>query len=121
VVANRPLESGEELENWWVARDGQRQVFGSRTNFAPTSTLYSVSAVAPATFIPFAAGFFDDGSLPGQLNGGGYVLAYSKRPSPGNGLRRLTMLSTQSASYLFSLTRADSATGVIQFQWAPSQ
>ena len=42
VVTSRPLESGEELENWWVARDGQRQVFGSRANFAPTSTLYSV-------------------------------------------------------------------------------
>jgi len=121
VVANRPLVSGEELDNWWVARDGQRQVFGTRLNFAPTWNLYSVSAASPATFIPFAAGLFDDGSLASQLSGGGYVLAYSKRPSPSNGLRRLTMLSTQSANYLFSLTRADSATGVIQFQWAPTQ
>jgi hypothetical protein len=47
------------------------------------------------------------------------MLAYSKRPAPNSGLRRLTLLSTQSPGYNFPLTRANSTTGLLQFEWAP--
>jgi hypothetical protein len=118
VTVNRPLVAGETLENWWVARDTQRIAFSSY-GVGPQRNFYSVSLDAPANFITFATNVFDDGSLPGQLEGGGYILAYSRRPAPFTGLRRLTLLSTQSASYSFSLTRADTSTGLQDFQWAP--
>jgi len=57
--------------------------------------------------------------LPAQLDGDGLVFAYAKRPAPFTGLRRLTLLSTQTANYNFSLTRSDTSTGLLQFQWAP--
>ena len=62
---------------------------------------------------------FDDGSMPGQLDRGGFTLAYSKRPAPTTGLRRLTLLSTQTADFNWPLTRADTTTGLVQFEWAP--
>jgi hypothetical protein len=118
VTVNRPLVSGEQLDNWWVARDAQRLVFGTG-GVGPPRNFYSVSLDAPANFITFATNVIDDGSLPGKLDGDGYILAYSRRPAPLSGLRRLTLLSTQSASYSFSLTRADTSTGLRDFQWAP--
>jgi hypothetical protein len=78
-----------------------------------------VSLEAPSSFITFASNVIDDGSLPGKLDGDGYILAYSRRPAPLSGLRRLTLLSTQSASYSFSLTRPDTTTGLQDFAWAP--
>jgi hypothetical protein len=74
---------------------------------------------SPGTFIDFASGFFDDGSLPAKPDFDGLLLAYSKRPAINSGLRRLTLLRTQSAGYSFSLTRADTSTGLQQFEWAP--
>jgi VCBS repeat-containing protein len=118
VLVNRPFVSGETLEDYWVARDAMRVVFGTRGSGASNVDFYSVSMAAPNTFIPFA-NTFDDGSLPGQIDSSGWLLAYSKRPAPLTGLRRLTLLSTQSSTYSLSLTRADSTTGVVQFQWLP--
>jgi len=118
VTVNRPFVAGEQLDYWWVARESPRLVFGT-SNAAMQIDFYSLSLDAPGTFIPFATNVFDDGSLPGQLDGDGFILAYSKRPAPLSGLRRLTLLSTQSANYNLSLTRADTSTGLRQFEWAP--
>jgi hypothetical protein len=118
VVVNRPYVNGEQMENWWVARNSPRLVFGTRGISAQVD-FYSVSLDAPGTFIPFATNVFDDGSLPGEIDRNGFVLAYAKRPAPLSGLRRLTLLSTQTAGYSFSLTRLDTSTGLQQFQWAP--
>jgi VCBS repeat-containing protein len=118
AVVNRPFVAGEQLTSWWVAREAPRHVFGTQ-NIGVQSDFYSLSLDSPGTYIPFATNVFDDLSLPGQLDGKGYILAYAKRPAPLAGLRRLTLLSTQSASYSFSLTRANTSTGMLQFEWAP--
>jgi VCBS repeat-containing protein len=118
VLVNRPFVSGETLEDFWVARDAMRVVLGTRGSGPADVSYYSVDLAAPTTFIPFA-NTFDDGSLPGQIDAGGLLLAYAKRPAPLTGLRRLTLLSTQSSTYSLPLTRADSTTGVVQFQWLP--
>ncbi len=98
ALINRPLVSGESMDNWWVARNAMRLVFGTRGSNAQTD-FYSVSLDDPGTFITFATNVFDDGSMPGQLDDHAHMLAYSKRPAPLSGLRRLTLLSTQSAGY----------------------
>jgi VCBS repeat-containing protein len=116
ALVNRALVSGESMDNWWVARNAMRLVFGTRMN--AQTDFYSVSLDDPGTFIIFATNVFDDGSMPGQLDDHAHMLAYSKRPAPLSGLRRLTLLSTQSPGYSRSLTRADSTTGMLQFRWA---
>jgi VCBS repeat-containing protein len=114
----RALASGEEIENYFAAPSGGRFVFGIRSS-GITSDVYSVAFDDPGQSIDFATGFFDDGSMRGKLDHDGLLLAYSKRPAPLSGLRRLTLLSTQSSSYAWSLTARDSTTGVVQFEWAP--
>jgi VCBS repeat-containing protein len=118
VLVNRALGAGEQLDGTWIARDAMRLVFGFR-GAHPNIDYYSVSLDDPGTFITFATNTFDDGGLPAQLDAEGFMFAYSKRPTIGAGLRRLTLLSTQTANYQLSLTRADSTTGVRQFEWAP--
>ena len=117
AVVNRPLVAGEQLNYWWVARDSPRLAFGTST--AGVISYYSVSLATPGTFIPFATNVFDDGNLPAELDRNGFVLAVAKRPAPLSGLPRLTLFSTQSANYSFSLTRPETTTGLVQYQWAP--
>jgi VCBS repeat-containing protein len=118
TAVNRSFVGSEEIWNYFAAPSGGRFVFGTRAS-GNTNNLYSVAFDAPGTFIDFASGFFDDGSLPAKPDFDALLLAYSKRPAINSGLRRLTLLSTQSAGYSFSLTRADSSTGLQQFEWAP--
>ncbi|HEU5134322.1 MAG TPA: Ig-like domain-containing protein [Steroidobacteraceae bacterium] len=118
VVVNRPNLPGEHFERWWVARTAPRLAFATRKAAGETE-FYSVSLDAPGTFITFGPNLVDDGSMPGQLDRNGFVLAYSKRLPATPNLRRLTLLSTQSANYSLPLTRADSTTGLVQFEWAP--
>jgi VCBS repeat-containing protein len=118
VIVNRPNLPGESFERWWVARTAPRLAFATRYAGGEID-FYSASLDAPGTFITFATDVFDDGSMPGVLDRQGFILAYSKRPAPLSGLRRLTLLSTQSASYSFSLTRPNTSTGLVQFEWAP--
>jgi len=118
VAVNRPFLAGEALEEWWVARTAPRLAFATRFAAGETN-FYSVSLDAPGTFITFATNVFDDRSMPGELDRNGFMLAYSKRLAPLTGPRRLTLLSTQSASFSWSLTRADTTTGMVQYEWAP--
>ncbi len=118
VLVNRAPLAAETLERWWLARTAPRLAFATRYAGGEID-FYSVSLDAPGTFITFATNVFDDGSMPGQLDRNGFTLAYSKRTTPTTGLRRLTLLSTQTADFNWPLTRADTTTGLVQFEWAP--
>jgi len=118
VIVNRPNLPGQHFERWWVARTAPRLAFATRKAAGETE-FHSVSLDAPGTFITFATDVVDDGSMPGQLDRQGFVLGYSKRLPSSPNVRRLTLLSTQSANYSLSLTRADTATGLMQYEWAP--
>lgn len=118
VLVNQPFTGSQYLDGHWIARDAMRVVFGARGISAQVNFI-SVSLDDPTRFIPFATNTFDDGSLPAKIDSDGFMFAYSKRPTPGSGLRRLTLLSTQSPNYVLPLTRADTTTGLLQFEWAP--
>jgi len=116
---NPELTGIQEAREYFASGSGERFAFGVADPTSNVSSLTSTSFAAPGVHLALSADFRDDRSMPGSLDHDGMWLAYAKRPAPLTGLRRLTLISTQSAGLVVPLTRADSTTGVVQFAWAP--